>query len=429
MYLSKKKYLCAILILIIALCGCSGRSLNNSHISKEDSDRSADFSPEAANAMTGGDERHTMNTAPDTQSKEGDFDDELQTSVKIPDLDKCEELSTALDMLIVYGVKYNESMQNPDEDFWDGFKSALVCNSWFGPFSDENNTDMIWDNERIAAAGSLITGRELICTCFPDGLDASHEYSPYLAWSSKVNVHIEPLEEDRFEISYDMMWAPVSMTSIDGMIRVSAIVRENQDSPLNGFSILMLDHEEIYSCVHTVFGDFDYDVSEDNDEIHEKLYQLTDGIHTTIDNKKIGKLFEADADVEYVFADINEDLKDDMIIRGNGDLLNFFFYTDGGILWTASPIDSTFEKWFTEDYLLIGKASQPSEDTYIAYQIGSDGTFKQVMLLRNYYDENRERYVVMKDLGEERDISEEEYEYLTEYLESKRVNIDWTKIL
>lgn len=387
----KKKHLCVMLILMLCLCGCA-----------EDR-KEASFN-------------------------NGRESDDLQLPANAPDLEKCEKLSTALDMLIVYGVKYDEAIQNPDEDFWNGFISALICNSWFGPFSDENNTDVIWDNERIAAAGSLITGRELTCTCFPDGIDASQAYSPYLAWASKVNVHTKPLVEDKFEISYDMMWAPVSLTAIDGMIRVSAIVEVNQNSPLNGYSILKLDHEEVFGCIYMVIGEFDYDVAEDNGVITKCLYQMIDGIHTTTDNENLSELLNDAEKKEYAFADINGDSKDDMIIRTNEYELNFFFYTDDGILWTPSPVNSDYEIWFTEDYLIMGKGSQASEEVYVAYQIGSDGRFKQVIQLRNDQGQDRERFVYVAEQGEEKAITDEEYAYLTHYLKSKKVDLDWRKI-
>lgn len=401
--------LCVMFNLILGLWGCSGDGSDGGHISGEDS--VSDWQTQS------------------TLSEDEDPEEDLQIPINAPDLDRCEGLSTALDMLVVYGVKYDEAMQNPDEDFWNGFVSALICNSWFEPFSDENNTNEIWDNERIATAGSLITGRELTCTCFSDEIDAAKNvYSPYLAWASKVNVHTEPLAEDKFEISYDMMWAPVSMTSIDGMIRVSATVEVNQNSPLDGYSILKLDHEDVFDCVYMVFGDFDYNVSEDNEVIDDSLYQLTDGVHTTINNENLRDLLHNANDKEYVFADINGDSKDDMIIRTNGCYPDFFFYTDEGILWTTSPINSGFELWFTEDYLVVGKDSQSTEETYVVYQVGSDGKFKQVMLLRNCHEEDRDRFVYVTEYGTEKDITEEEYAYLTEYLESKETNLEWEKI-
>lgn len=405
----KMRYLCVILSLFLGFFGCSGDGSDGSIISRED-------------AVP--DEQKQMPLSEDEEPEE-----DLQILTNAPDLDKCENLSTALDMLVVYVVEYDESMQNPDENFWNGFVSSLICNSWFGPFSDENNTDKIWDNEKIAAAGSLITGRELTCTCFSEGIDAAkNAYSPYLAWASKVNVHTEPLAGDKFEISYDMMWAPVSMTSIDGMNRVTAIVEENQNSPLDGFSILKLDYEEVFDCVYMVFGDFDYNVSEDNDVIVDSLYQLTDGNHTTMNNENLRELLNNAEDKEYVFADINGDAKDDMIIRTNGCDPDFFFYTDEGILCTTSPINSSFELWFTEDYLVVGKDSQSTEETYVVYQVGSDGGFMQVMLLRKCHEEDRKRFVYVTEYGTEKDITEEEYAYLTEYLESKETNLGWVKI-
>lgn len=369
------------------------------------------------------DEGQTQSTAPE------DSGNDPRILGEIPDLEECEELSTALDMLVVYGVEYEESMQDPDEEFWEGFKAALLCNSWFAPFYDEDDTEVIWDNERIAAAGSLLTGRELSCTCFPEGIDIRECASPWLSACEKVNVHIERLEQDKFEISYDMMWGPNSMTSIDGMIRVSTTIGVNNDSPLNGYSILELMHEEVsgYVLSPAMGGYFDYDVSADNEEIHERLYELTDGIHTTMDGSNLSDILDVD-NKDYVFADVNGDSKDDMIIRTYGYWPNFFFYTDRGILWSASPIGSSSEIWFTEDYLLVGCDSHSSGDVYEVYKSGRDGNFEQAMLLRNYHGENGERFVFVAANGEEKEITEEEYKYLTEYLESLRAEIEWVTI-
>lgn len=405
----KMVYLFVMFSLILNLWGCSCDGYDGSKISVEDSVSDKQMQP--------------------TLSEDEKQEEDLQIAINTPDLDKCESLSTALDMLVVYGVNYDESMHNPDEDFWEGFKSALICNSWFGSFSDENNTDNIWDNERIAAAGSIVTGRELTCTCFPEGVDTSQAYSPYLAWASKVNVHTKPIARDRFELSYDMMWAPVSMTAIDGMIRVSAIVEVNEDSSLNGYSILKLDHEEVFSCVYEVIGDFDYDVSADNDVIVKSLYQMTDGIHTTKDNENLSELLTHAGNKEYTFADMNGDSKDDMIIRTDGYWPDFFFYTDEGILWTKLPVNPDSEIWFMEDYLVVGKDSQPTEENYSVCQIASDGKFERVMILRKDQEEDGKRFVYVTQQGQERDITEEEYAYLTEYLESREITIDWAKIL
>lgn len=405
----KMVYLFVMFSLILNLWGCSGDDYDGSKISVEDSVSDKQMQP--------------------TLSEDEKPEEDLQIAINTPDLDIYESLSTALDMLVVYGVNYDESMHNPDEDFWNGFVSALICNSWFGPFSDENHTDQIWDNEKIAEAGSLITGRELTCNCFSDGIDAAkNAYSPYLAWASKVNVHTEPLAENKFEISYDMMWAPVSMTSIDGMIRVSAIVEVNQSSPLDGYSILSLNQEEVFCCVYMVFGEFDYNVSEDNGVIVNSLYQLIDGSHTAINNENLRELLDNADDKEYVFADINGDSNDDMIIRTNECDPDFFFYTDEGILWITSPISSGYEIWFTEDYLVVGKDSQSTEETYVVYQVGSDGKFKQVMMLRTGHEEGRKRFIYATEQGVEKDITEEEYAYLTAYLESKEKSLEWVKI-
>ncbi len=405
MIILRKNYFCVFLFMVLCFCGCSEDNLSGDYVRGND-----------ANMIV---------QKEDSSIKEHSIED---VQINAPDLEKCEKLSTALDMLIVYGVRYDESMEYPDKDFWEGFLSALVCNSWFDPFYDENHTDRTWDNERIAATGSLIVGRELTCTFFPNGIDGSNTYSPYLAWSSKVNVHTKPLGENKFEISYDMMWAPVSMTSIDGMIRVSAIVEENKDSPLDGYSIVELEHEEIFECVYMVYGEFDYEVSADNDEIKKCLYQMTDGVHITMNNENLSKLLNNADDLEYVFADINGDLTDEMIIRTNGHDYNFFFYTDEGILGTTLPMSSDFEIWFAEDYLVVGKDSKSTEERYTAYQIGSDGTFKQVMLLKNKRKEDTERFFYVTEQGEEREITEEEYKYLGLYLKSKESKVAWSEI-
>lgn len=412
--ISKKKYLYVLSVLMLALCGCSKNNLDGNHIRGKGSDMVAHIK-----------EEYSMEADQISSTEDNEREAGLQFAENAPDLEKCEKLSTALDMLIVYGVEYDEAMQDPDEAFWEGGKSALICNSWFEPFSEENSTDKLWDNERMAAAGSRITGRELTCNCFPDGIDASQAYSPYLAWSSKVNMHTERLAENKFALSYDMMWAPVSMTSLDGMIRVSAVVEENKESPLDGYSIVKLEHEEVFGCVYMVFGEFDYEVSADSGEIEKNLYQMVDGVPTTTVNGNLSELLNHTNDQEYVFADMNGDATDDMILRTSGHEYHFFFYTDEGILWTASPMNSDFKIWFTEDYLVVGKASQSTDEVYAAYQIGSDGNFKQVMLLKNEQDEDGRRFVYVTEQGEKRDITKEEYGYLAEYLESKETHIEW----
>ena len=126
---------------------------------------------------------------------------------------------------------------------------------------------------------------------------------------------------------------------------------------------------------------------------------------------------------------MNGDSKDDMIIRTDGYWPDFFFYTDEGILWTKLPVNPDSEIWFTEDYLVVGKDSQPTEENYSVCQIASDGKFERVMILRKDQEEDGKRFVYVTQQGQERDITEEEYAYLTEYLESREITIDWAKIL
>lgn len=52
---------------------------------------------------------------------------------------------------------------------------------------------------------------------------------------------------------------------------------------------------------------------------------------------------------------------------------NFFFYTDGGILWVSSPIGFSSDIWSTGDYLLVGRDSHLLGDVYEVYKSGSDG--------------------------------------------------------
>ena len=50
------------------------------------------------------------------------------------------------------------------------------------------------------------------------------------------------------------------------------------------------------------------------------------------------------------------------------------------------------------------------------------------MLLRTGHEEGRKRFIYATEQGVEKDITEEEYVYLTAYLESKEKSLEWVKI-
>ena len=78
---------------------------------------------------------------------------------------------------------------------------------------------------------------------------------------------------------------------------------------------------------------------------------------------------------------------------------------------------------------MVVKDSQPTDESYNVCQIASDGNFERVMIIGKDQEEDGTRFVYVTQQGEKRDITEEEYAYLTEYLESREITIEWAKIL
>lgn len=107
--ISKKKYLYVLSVLMLALCGCSKNNLDGNHIRGKGSDMVAHIK-----------EEYSMEADQISSTEDNEREAGLQFAENAPDLEKCEKLSTALDMLIVYGVEYDEAMQDPDEAFWEG---------------------------------------------------------------------------------------------------------------------------------------------------------------------------------------------------------------------------------------------------------------------------------------------------------------------
>lgn len=405
--------------LCVLLTACNNSSNINVSNSTNDEVINEDSQPDLdANNLK--DEIITNPTSLDTEN------DKIE--VEVPDFDRDINLSTALDMLIVYDVVYDENMSSPNEDFWEGFKSALVCNSIFNPF-DEESYDYIWDNTNFSEAASLITGRELICNHFPEQIDrGSNAYSPYLFECSKENVEISVVDDNEFEISYDMVWASSSTIIIDEIRRVNTLIGIEEESPLDGYSILSLDYEKITDPVYMSFGETDYSVSISNEEAKIKLSELLDGVHTTKDGENISMLLDIDDTKEYAFVDLNDDGWDEMIYRMYGYWPNFFTYTDEGIIETCSPVGSSGEIWFTKDNLIVGYIDHETEKAYDVHRFNSRGGFDSVMSIRQDVDGGENRYYYTNADGKETELYETEYNYIANCLRNDKVEYTWESI-
>ena len=103
----------------------------------------------------------------------------------------------------------------------------------------------MWTNERVAEAGSIVTGYDLQCSAFPEGLDTSEAASPYLFSSEKENISIMALEDNTFRITYDMVWYSTSADTNPGKINVTCIIKPNNESPLDAYSIISLNGEVV----------------------------------------------------------------------------------------------------------------------------------------------------------------------------------------
>jgi len=195
-------------------------------------------------------------------------------SEKILNLDEMENLSAALDMMVTYAVFYDRLKSNPGKEFWEPFASAVLCNSWFGPFSDWGSP---MTNDLISAAGKLATGQDITCDLFPEGLDvAGGSYSPYLFDSAKLNLKMTPSENNGYTGSYLMMWMPTSLTQISGMKRVNFTIEPNEESPFDGYSITSLQAEPLY---YPIEGDYEIRLEQTGDATKDSydLYVAWDG--------------------------------------------------------------------------------------------------------------------------------------------------------
>ena len=190
---------------------------------------------------SGSADNNTAETASRTQLVEETSD---ATEKKMPMLDQMTNLSEALDYMVHYDVFYNNLEGDPGEQFWNNLSSAIFTNSYFGPFSDLG-WEVVWTNDRVAEAGSIVTGYNLKCSAYPDGLDRSKAASPYLFSCKKENISMTALEDNKFRITYDMVWYSSSIDTAPGIIKVTASIKPNKDSPLDGYSIVSLQGEII----------------------------------------------------------------------------------------------------------------------------------------------------------------------------------------
>ena len=171
-------------------------------------------------------------------------DENIEVSEELPALEQLNSLSSALDYMVHYGVFYDDLKGDPGEEFWNQLSAALFTNSFFGPFT-EKGWETVWTNERVAEAGSIVTGYDFQCSAFPEGLDTSEAASPYLFSSEKKNISIMALEDNTFRITYDMVWHSTSADTNPGKINVTAVIKPNNESPLDAYSIISLNGEVV----------------------------------------------------------------------------------------------------------------------------------------------------------------------------------------
>ena len=183
----------------------------------------------------------TDNSITETSSSTEFVEDTSDASEeKMPVLDQMKYLSDALDYMVHYEVFYDNLEGDPGEQFWNQLQHALFTNPYFTAFSD-NDWETVWSNDMVAEAGSVVTGYDLKCNAYPDGLDRYKESaSPYLFSSEKENISITAMEDSKFGITYDMVWYSSSTDTTPGRIKVTALIKLNNDSPLDGYSIVSL---------------------------------------------------------------------------------------------------------------------------------------------------------------------------------------------
>lgn len=196
------------------------------------------------NALIAVDSDTSLREMDSADTDESAQDGGLEVSEELPVLDQLDNLSSALDFMVHYGVFYDDLNGDPGEEFWNRLSAALFTNSWFGPFS-EKGWETVWTNERVAEAGSIVTGYDLQCSAFPEGLDRSEAASPYLFSSEKENISITALEDNTFRITYDMVWYGTSTDTTPGKTIVTAVIKSNKESPLNAYSIISLNGEVV----------------------------------------------------------------------------------------------------------------------------------------------------------------------------------------
>lgn len=367
----------------------------------------------------------------DSKMTSSDESSENETDyVAIFDLKSNENLSAALTMLAQYGVNYDENLSGADEEFWKGFSAALLCNSWYSPWDDnEDNYDELMDNSQVADAAYRVTGHSLECSYFAEGVDRSMAASPYLYDYEKINYKAEALSDGKIIISYDEVFYTSAVSIIAGMRRVNAALVKNSDSPFSGYSIYTFNSENLMNNGGIDEWISNYPVSVDNEECHNRLKLLLDGEHTTKDGECIKEILKSDDQVEYAFMDLNGDGYDEMVVRTFGYWLNVFVYTDNGILWKESPVSSSSEIWLAYNNYIVESDSHSAEDFVAIYCMDEDGEFQCMRKLVNYHVGDTERYTVSEFDSNEKDITKEEYDYWAEEFKNNAVEHEWEPVL
>lgn len=153
--------------------------------------------------------------------------------------EKCNQLIGTINMMVIYDFSYMNLSNIPNDEFWNKFSNSLLCNSWYdgyGYLAKEYGTTM-WDNEKIAYAGSLLTGKELRCESFPEGLDLTFLASPYAHEWEQENISVEPLGNNRWNVKFDFVWLSCSIDTKKGKKEVEAVIIANKKSPFDGYSV------------------------------------------------------------------------------------------------------------------------------------------------------------------------------------------------
>ena len=204
---------------------------------------------ETANAADSAEETEPALTEP--ESVEAAVEEAEETGRSVDLEAEFEILPTALDMMVHYGMLYSDLGEDPGSEFWKAFESSLLCNSWCAPFWElTDKYGSVWGNQEVAYAGKLLTDHDLICEEYPEGLDVADAYSPWLHIRENVNGKMTAGPDGTVLLTYDFIWGDSSLAFICNDTRVSAVLKENPLSPLDGYSVESLSAELIYTGVN-----------------------------------------------------------------------------------------------------------------------------------------------------------------------------------